>query len=200
MSRWFQLLLCCLLPALNTNAAIQAVVAHSVFYQPKKDGTPALLELAWEANPVTLHFKKGDQGMLNAGIDIQIALSNDTGVFYTTTYRYNVQPFQEAAGSAPIRDILHLPLLGQHCIIHFQLEQAEYKNSFTYQDSISYAPATDMPWYSTLQLQDTSFASTEPTPWLKNGRQQVPRALSFYDEGQQLIHYYAELYRSDRMP
>jgi GWxTD domain-containing protein len=70
---------------------------------------------------------------------------------------------------------------------------------FRFRDSVRAQPAA-APYYSTLQLLDTFFAGSQPGPFLKNGRQQLPRSLNFLDEGQDRLHYYTELYHTDSVP
>ncbi len=61
MRRWFGMLFCCVFLSARAGAAIEGLVAHSVFYQPQKEGAPPFVELAWEAK--SIHGLEVGQGL-----------------------------------------------------------------------------------------------------------------------------------------
>lgn len=189
------LLLCCWSAA--GAASLEAVAGHAVF---QRVADSSYVDLYWEVFPRSLRYKKDSLGRLSARIHTQLRLSAGTNVVYKDVFYLQTTPFQPDEQSAPrILEQLRIPIAdGSYRIELFLSEDGRPGSRFYYQDTFSLQKAT--PQYSSLELLDTVFASTVPSPFLRDGYQCLPRSLNFYDEGQQLVHSYAELYGTQQLP
>jgi GWxTD domain-containing protein len=177
--------------------ALEASAAHAVFL---KSADSSNLELYWEVNPVTLHYHKDTLGRLVARIRTQIRISNVAGVLYKDLYYLETKPFYEDAPAAP-RVLEQQRIVVPHGRLTIELylsEEGHPEGNFYHRDTLTVLPSA-APSYSTLQLLDTIIASPAQSIFLKNGYHQLPRSLNFYDEGQQRVHMYVELYRTSEV-
>lgn len=189
------LLIFCSLGARATG--IEAAAGFALF-QPSQDST--YLDLYWEVFPASLRYKKDSAGRLQTRIHTQIRVTADSGVVHEESFYLLTKPFLPQQEAAPrILNQVQIPLgKGRFKVELFLAEDGRAGSRFYYQDTLRVAVAN--PQYSTLELLDTFFESSLPSPFLRHGFQCLPRALNFYDEGQQQVHSYAELYRTNTLP
>lgn len=184
-------------PSDMTARRIEAVAGHAVFLS---DADNPYVELFYEINPETLHYKKDSIGQLSARFQMRIRLSADTGIVFSTGYYLQTKPFRPDAEEAPRileQERFAVPE-GRFVVELYLAEDGWESQSFYYRDTFSVAKGKVQ--YSSLVLLDTFFKSATSSPFLKNGYQQLPRALNFYDEGQRTVHAYVELYRTASLP
>lgn len=172
--------------------AVEAIVSHAQFRMG--DGSP-YIELAWQINPTSLHYKKDSLGRLTCRLHTSIRVSADTGDVYFEQYYLNTQPFDPRQTEAPVTlENTRIDLApGTYKLELILTEDAHPQLKFTYRDPVSIAPLTG-PEFSSIQLLDTFFASKEPGPFQKRGMQQLPKVFPFFDEGQFRLTAYAECY------
>lgn len=178
--------------------ALEAVVSHAVFYDQK--GKP-YTEVYWQVNTLSLHYLSDSNGNISARINTLIRVSSDTGIVFQNAYPLFTTPFNPSLIDAPtVLDIAkaYLP----EGLLHIELtlyEDGHRDKDFHYKDTLRIAPQKEV-FYSSLQLLDTSFKSNTYGPFAKYGYQQLPRCLNFFDEGQQRLHSYHELYQTSSIP
>lgn len=178
--------------------ALEAVVSHAVFYDQK--GKP-FTELYWQVNTLSLHYLSDSKGNISAKINTIIRVSSDTGIVYENAYPLYTTPFNPAQMDAPTVLDIAKAFLPQG-LLHIELtlyEDGHRDKDFHYIDTIR-IQAHKAAFYSSLQLLDTSFKSSTYGPFARNGYQQLPRCLNFYDDGQQTLHCYSELYQTSGLP
>lgn len=197
MHRWLLVLPFFLLLSQVHARGIEAVTSFALFHRATDSGS---LELSWEISPQSLRYKKDTLGRLSARIRTRIRVRNDTGIVYQDFFFLQTTPFNPDEERAPrILEQTHIPIQnGGYQVELYLAEDGRNDSHYYFKDTFRFAPAT--PQYSSLELLDTSFASNVPSPFLKDGFQNLPRPLNFYDEGQQSLHAYAELYRCDSLP
>lgn len=188
-----------LLAGLSTKVfALEAVVNHAIFYDQK--GKP-FTEVYWQVNTLSLHYLSDSSGNISAKINTIITLRTDSGIIYQNAYPLYTTPFNPAEGDAPaVVDIAKAFL--PEGLVHIELtlyENGHRDKDFHYSDTIRIVPHKTA-FYSSLQLLDTSFKSNSYGAFAKNGYQQLPRSLNFYDEGQQRLNVYHELYQTSSIP
>lgn len=178
--------------------AVEAVMNHAVFRGEKSE---AYIEVYWSVNPASLHYRKDSAGKLSARIRTQLRITGDTGVVYKELYYLQTKPFDPAEGDAqPILEQIQASVPIGSITVELQLSEDGHPASNAYYRDTLAVPSLTGPTYSTLQLLDTFFASYTSSVFLKAGYQQLPRALNFYDEGQQRLHIFTELYRTADLP
>ena len=178
-------------------APLEAVAGHAVF---RTATDSPYVQLFWQINPQTLHYRKDSLGRLSARVRTQLRISSDTGIVYKDVFYLQSKPFRPEEQDAPrILEQERIKLTEGRFSIELALsEDGRPDGRFYYRDTFDVRRET--PQYSDLQLLDTFFASTVPSVFLKDGYQQLPRPLNFYDEGAQLVHAYAELYHTASLP
>lgn len=169
---------------------MEATAGHAIF----RDEKGPYVQLFWQIAPKTLHYKKDSLGRLTARIRTQIRISTDTGAVYKDVFFLQTKPFNPDQEEAPrILEQERIKLnAGNYNIELFLAEDGRSDSRYYYHDTFAVYNASLQ--YSSIQLLDTFFASTVPSPLLKDGFQQLPRPLNFYDEGQQTVNSYTELY------
>ncbi len=176
--------------------AIEAVAACTVFHRTAHDGRDsAFAEISWQIVPSSLHYRKSTTGALVSEIETSISISNDTGLLNRDRFTLQTLPMQPGeAAKQKITELRRYPLPPGRWSIRVVLgEHAFPKDAFFYNDSADVAPLV-LPAISAIQLLDTFFASDVPSPFLKNGNQQIPLPLNFLDNGRKRLHFYAEVY------
>jgi GWxTD domain-containing protein len=176
---------------------MEATAGHAVFRNER--GEP-YVQLFWQISPGTLHYKKDSLGRLTARIRTQIRIAGDTGIVYQDVFFLQTKPFSPEREEAPrILEQERIPVgPGNFTIELFLAEDGRSDSRYYYRDTFTVNSAN--PQYSTIQLLDTFFASSVPSAFLKDGFQQLPRPLNFYDEGQQTVHAYTELNGTTSLP
>jgi len=185
--------------------AIEALAAHNVFYVSDPAQTNKLIpsaELYWQINPRTLHYTTTPEKNIIARIKANILFANDSGVVKEDSYIIQTLP------KTTLKDLANNKIidLRRYTIpfgfVHLKLvltDMADSTNKYTFTDSFRVATPEKAPFYSGLQLLDTAFESIAETPFKKNGREQVPSCINFLDDTRHFLHYYAELYQSDKI-
>ena len=172
--------------------AVDAVVNKAQFRHG--DGS-FYLELYWQINPTSLHYRKDSLGRLSSKIQTIIRITSDSGKVHEDRFELQTLPFDPGQTDAPpTLDKISIDLAQGKYQIELQLfEEAYPQQKFTHKDNIVVAELKG-PEVSSVQLLDTFFASKESGQFQKRGMQQLPRVLPFFDEGQFRLHAYAEFY------
>lgn len=189
--------LLCLLGISGPARAVEAIVSMAQFRMG--DGS-AYIEVSWQINPTSLHYKKDSLGKLVSNIQTQLRLRNDTGTFYQEVYNLKTIPFDPGQSDAPVMLEHHridLPP-GKYRLELLLSEEAYSQLIFSHKDSLT-VTSLNGPEFSSIQLLDTFFESGQKGPFLKRGMQQLPRVLPFFDEGQFRLNVYAECYPTENL-
>lgn len=201
MGRW--LWLC--LPVLFLSPsvfAINALVSHDVFYlkENKQELSFApYMELYWQIDAGTLHFAQNDNKEWLSSIQTEIILRGDSGILSRQQFILNTTPAasRQAALTQNIIDLHRLALPPGKVLIDLRFSDiADQGNTFVYHDSIEVNAAPATPFFSDIQILDTSIYSADTKNiFYKNGVLQIPLSTNFLDEQRDILRYYAELYR-----
>ena len=195
-------LLCLCLPILLCAlkvSAIDAVVSHNIFYIPgtQNDQLVPSVEVYWQANPNTLHYKTTEEKTFIGRIKADIVLSNKDGIASEEHYIIQTRAFKDI-GEVLYYNIIDLKKFALHPgFIKLKVRLTDVEdtfNHFTFTDTFTVFAAPDAAFFSGIQLLDTIIASPAKTLFEKNGRQQVPSCNNFLDEKTTTLHYYTELY------
>ena len=186
--------------------AIEAVVSHTVFYihNPAANGQlQPNVETSWQINPRTLHYITTPEKAIIARVKTDIVFTNDAGTVKEDHFIFETVPRHTITelNTHSIIDLRHYFVVSGTIRMKFTLtDLQDTTHHFVYQDSFIVAPVTTAPFYSELQLLDTTLPSPAQTIFLKNGQQQVPASTNFLDEKKSQLHYYAELYNANNIP
>ena len=186
--------------------AVQAVVSATVFCMPDAGGsgwTP-YVEVCWEIDPMTLHYRKDSAGMLRAEVRTDVEIYDDKGIVAEDHYLLHTRPsLPEAAAGQQILELKRLPVPGGKLRLVLRLMEQQFpETAFTHEAQIS-VPLPDSIRYSDIQLVDTLYPAPEGTLtedvriFLRNGYIQLPFPGNFLDDHRKIIRFYAELYRAD---
>lgn len=180
----------------GTAHSIEAVVSYTVFHKHNQRGEDsAFVEVYWQVNPSSLHYRKNEAGELVAQIQTAVSISNETEVLLRDRYALNTKP--ALPGHAVAQAILEMkryPLPPGAIHLQVNLGEAEFpEKTYQYDQDLS-VTVVKLPSLSRIQLLDTFMASGNTGLFVKNGYLQLPRVLNFYDEGQRRVHFYTELY------
>ncbi len=190
---WF---ICCF----ENSNAIEAIVAHSVFYanDPAKiNHLISCIETYWEINPHTIHFTTNEDKSIQARIKTDIILFNESGIVKEDHYILKTPPKFNVDELMSLNVIdLRRYYLGQGSYkIKFMLtDMGDTTKHFTYNDTFSIANPTDSCYYSDLQFLDTVVDDPSNSVFQKNGKQHIPVCTNFLDEPRRSLKYYGELY------
>jgi len=186
--------------------AIDAVVAHTIFYQHDQGQNGKLtpiVETYWQINPSTLHYTTTPEKTIIARIKTDIVFTNDTGIVMEDHYVLKTVPRANIAELAR-HSILELRRYSMPPgFVHMRLvltDLADSANRFSLTDTFTVFPPANTVFFSGLQMIDTFIESPAETVFKKNGRQQVPECANFIDDYKSTLHYYAELYNADAIP
>ncbi|PZF72419.1 GWxTD domain-containing protein [Taibaiella soli] len=200
MTRRLWIFLLCVCAAWNAKA-VDAVFNYAVFYDfHTTDGKviDAQLEMYWQINPSSLHYKKNEHGLLISHVQTDVAYKNADGkVLHEEHYTLNTTPVEPARGlSQQIMDFQKAMLPYGRTYIEVKLTEPAFpQNVFVYHDSTEIEAPQNAPLYSTIQLLDTVLHNNQESPFLKNNRQQIPISANFFDENRKVLHFYTELYQ-----
>jgi GWxTD domain-containing protein len=182
--------------------AVTAVVNHAMF---RDSLMRPYLKFYWEIDPASLHYKRGEGGILSAKVKTEIRVRNDTGIIYRDNYFLQTKPHQ--LGDVPPQVLeqvrLPLPATGMFKVELRLSEEGFSAGVLIYTDSGSCTPPA-APFYSSIQLLDTFLNAKNvpglPTRLLQGGFANIPKPLAFYNEGQHQLTCYYELYHADSLP
>ena len=175
----------------------------AVFRKPTAAGDSTFAEVAWRIAPASLHYRQDADKNLTSFIQTEITLRDAAGNTIAHE-QYELRTIPKPAGEAALERITEqhryaVPATG---VVHAEVKLREEKwpaGRAAYTDSISIEPCTG-PCFSSLLLVDTSVAGTVATPFLRNGRQLLPRTVPFFAEGERHLEAYVELYHSNELP
>ena len=196
-SRW---ILALALLCMATRAhSLEAIVSYAVFHKYSPSGTDsAFLEIYWQVNPSSLHYHKNDNGELVTKIQTVLRLDKDSTAVARERYELNTKPFVPGQAAQTILDIRRYPVPTGKLSLDIYLGETEFPKQMFHTSLDINIRSANSPHFSTVQLLDTFFVHKGNGAFNKDGYMQLPRTLNFYDEGQRLIHFYAEQYNLDK--
>jgi GWxTD domain-containing protein len=196
----FLILLCSL-----QSLAIEAVVGHTVFYIPDSEHGGKLwpnVETYWQIKPNTVHYKTTPEKTIIARIRTDIVFTNESGIIKQDHFILQTTPrasMDELMTHSIIELRRYFVTPGMITMKFALTDMNDSTNHFYYTDSFMVNPVGNTAFYSNLQLLDTTIESGAETAFKKNGKQQVPACTNFLDDTKHLLHYYAELYATEKI-
>ena len=187
-----------------TSRALEAVVAHTIFYKQDPDrGNRVMpsLETYWQINPQKIHYTTTPQKTIIARIRTDIFFSNKTQTLKQDHFILQTPERASAAELATIniidlrRYVLPPGFVSMKLVL---TDLADTTNRYVYTDSFTIAETASAPYYSELQLLDTVLDLQTESVFKKNGRQQLPSCTNFLPNSKSVLHYYGELYGGDK--
>lgn len=183
------LLLLFILAAFPKAWGIDVSVNHSLYYLPDpiyNGNMNPYIELYWQVNPTTLHFKTNEQKQITGQILTDVLITNDTGkIIKEDHYIFETLPCSNANELATL-NILELKryfMLAGHVRIRLKLTDVnDTTNVFSYNDTFTVPPLSKSPFISDISFIDTFFESDIRTPFRKNGMQFIPLCQPFFDD------------------
>ena len=194
------ILLAAMLP-LTQARAVQAVASHAVFYKPSAAGDSAVIEVYWQIDPLTLRYThEGDK--VHAAVVTSLRISPAGRDEAVVQEKYRLVNDAASAAEAGRRNLLEgkryvLPQ-GRYNITLTLSDPKAPGADFSYTDSVQAITATHL-YYSSLQMLDTAFENSAPSPFLKRGIQQFPSAAGLLEDGHPVLHIYYELYHTETL-
>lgn len=203
MTRWVGW---CFLLLLTANIAygITALPAAKVFYMPTGGGAfEPYLELYWQVDPTSVGFAKDDKGIFTAKIITKLEVTHETqGIIKQESFYLQTTPASslQAAVRQNIMDLHRFAVTpGKVKYTLSMWQEGNTAGGFVYSDSLEIQKA-HTPSYSNLQLLDTAYTfKSGENVFVKNGNLQVPKCIDFLDDNRSLLHYYFELYGTDKL-
>ena len=187
--------------------AIDALVSHAVFYLPDPSRSNKLMpsvEMYWQVNPHSVHYTTTPEKSIIARIKTDIYISNEIGQLKEDHFILQTVPCASVAELTmhSIIDLRRYFVTPGYIKMRLVFtDMADTLHHFKFADSFTVAPVPDnTAFLSDVQLLDTVIESPAHTPFEKNGHQQVPACANFLDDSRSQLHYYAELYRTDKVP
>lgn len=184
-------------------SALTALVGHSIFYVP--DGTQPdklvpSVETYWQIEPSSLHYTTTSDKTIIARIKTDIWFLSEAGIVKEDHFILQTPPRQNVSdlmshSIIDLRQYSIVPGLITMKLLFTDLADTTQKFSFT--DTFTVRDQSTKPFYSDIQLLDTTLESPAQTAFNKNGHQQVPTCVNFLDDSRNLLHYYAELYQAN---
>jgi GWxTD domain-containing protein len=156
------------------------------------------IELYWQVNPTTLHFKTNEQKQITGQILTDVLITNDTGkIIKEDHYIFETLPCNNANELATL-NILELKryfMLAGHVRIRLKLTDVnDTTNVYSYNDTFTVPPLSRSPFISDISFIDTFFESDVRTPFRKNGMQFIPLCQPFFDDYKGSLSYFSEIY------
>ncbi|XZF13891.1 GWxTD domain-containing protein [Chitinophagaceae bacterium MMS25-I14] len=181
--------------------AVDAVCSYAVFYtQDASNSRTASIETVWQVNPVSLHYRKNENGDLVSQIQTDLVFTNETGsIIHEEHYILKTTPAAPGAATAiKILDMQRTSLPPGKVRLQLKLSEPEVKVSqpYIFTDSLLVNPPDNIPFYSNLQLIDTFIDVKKEGIFFKNNRQQIPMPTNFFDDNRKSLNYYTELYQT----
>lgn len=185
--------------------AIDALVGHTLFYLPDPAHNNRLapsVEAYWQVNPHSIHYTTTADKTIIARVRTDIYFFNEDGSVKDDHFILQTVPGKD------INDLMSHSIIElrryfvENGFVRMKLmltDMADTLHPFIYRDSFSVNPPTSKPFYSDLQLLDTTINIQAQTVYKKNDRQQVPACINFLDDHKPLLHYYGELYHADNV-
>jgi GWxTD domain-containing protein len=199
MSRPLLLVLSILFSAMNT-LGIEAVLSHTTFYLPDSSGNlRPYVEVAWQANPKSLHYVRSQLKTLSSIIAADIIFKNDTGIVREDRYNLQTPPKnteQEILAMNVIK-IHRYGLPAGHFNITVKLNDiTDTNNKIIINDTLTISEPNSNPIFSGIQLLDTAYYAKTDNVFTKNDVTQIPLCTNFLDDHHSILHFYYELYNT----
>ncbi len=194
--------LCFLILLLGFDArAIEAVTSFTIFYKEGADHKRIpYAEVYWQINPGTIHYTKNDAGLWYSKVKTSVLFRAEDGeVIAEDMYMLETTP-QDSLGILT-QNIIELQRYnlqpGKVYIDVLLADPFMESNQYAYHDSVEIIIPKDEAYLSDIQLIDTAYVSTVPSIFLKNGQQQIPLCINFFDDNRKTLRYYGEIYKAD---
>ncbi|HYD22062.1 MAG TPA: GWxTD domain-containing protein [Flavipsychrobacter sp.] len=203
MSRWIGL--CFFLLTGQVAYGINALPAYTVFYLPSQgnEQPQPYIELYWQIDPATVRFAQNENGIWLGKITTTIDIVHDTGIVASEKYYLQTTPAASlrAARLQNIMDMHRYVIAPGKVNVVLTLSQEDGEQVFRHTDSIKIDLPQQAPFYSSLQLLDTTYKTAlQENIYYKNGNLQVPSCINFLDDRRTIMHYYTELHGTDKIP
>ena len=181
--------------------AINATVSHTLFYTQADGRWLPNADVSWQITPRTINFKTTPEKTIVGKVRTDIVFTNATGIIREHHFIMQTVPRTDVNElDAPIIDLRRYPLATGMITMKFTLtDMADSNNRFVYTDSFMIEPVGSKPFFSEIQLLDTIIANPAQTIFTKNGKQQIPASANFLDDNKKSVHYYAELYQTEKI-
>lgn len=197
MRRWPGLVLASLFLCLKS-LAIEAVVAHSLFYKDDGKKLKPYIEVYWQIAPNSLHFTEPVKGSIIAKVRTDISFMDEYGIVMKDDHYIMQTAEASTIEQARAQNILELQRYdltpGKYKMKVRLTELIDTNSSYTFTDTFTVVPRNEKSIFSSLQLMDTSFASNTQSIFIKNGKVQLPLCANFADQNRKTLFYYTELY------
>lgn len=199
MGRWSWLSIAVILISFQAKA-IEAVTSYTIFYVQAKDGYKPYIELYWQINPGSVLMTQQPDSLWSATIETQVVLRSDTGVVVTDVFALQTTPTTaDNIYRQSILDLHRYSLPDGNIKLELQFrDKQKPQNAYTYSDSFTITPAPAKPFYSDLQLLDTTYVSDTKSIFQKNNRLQIPLSMNFVGDERSQLRFYTELYQTDK--
>lgn len=196
--RWLGLLVLLLTGAAPVAKAVNGSGAAALFYSEYG----AAVKLSWLMDASSLRYSRNAAGLAGARVVTEISIYQDTTV-------YREQNFVVETTPVPVEELSLQHLLLQRRLalrpglnrIRLRLYQEEApEEAWVYEKTLQVLKVLpEGPVFSTLQLLDTFFASSEHSTFSHKGFIQYPKPFAFYGEGERRLGFYLELYGADKI-
>ena len=197
MRRWPGLVLASLFLCFKS-LAIEAVVAHSLFYKDDGKKLKPYIEVYWQIAPNSLHFTEPVKGSIIAKVRTDISFMDEYGIVMKDDHYIMQTAEASTIEQARAQNILELQRYdltpGKYKMKVRLTELIDTNSSYTFTDTFTVVPRNEKSIFSSLQLMDTSFASNTQSIFIKNGKVQLPLCANFADQNRKTLFYYTELY------
>ncbi len=156
--------------------AIDAIVSHTIFYQPDAAHAGKLAPVAetyFQVNPRTLHYTTSSEKKIIGRLKADIIFTNDAGIIKEGHYVIQTIPRADVREliKNKIIDLRSYNIVPGMVRMKFALtDMADSNNRYAFSDSFTVSPApANAPFFSGVQLLDTTIESTAETVFKKNG-------------------------------
>lgn len=181
--------------------AIDALTAYKIFYTYTDEGVEPYLEIYWQINPATIPFSKSAKGYWQSTVKTEVTLTQSGKTIANDAYNLQSAPAisRQVALLQNISDLQRYKVGTGKLYIKILLTDDNNKN-YLFSDSVLINNPDKKVFYSDVQLVDTSYKSDVTNNiYLRNGYLQIPLSADFADNHRKLLHYYFELYGTDKL-
>ncbi|RYE24386.1 MAG: GWxTD domain-containing protein [Sphingobacteriales bacterium] len=199
MTRWSWLCIAAMLMGIQAKA-IEAVSSYTLFYLQAKDSYKPYIEVYWQIHPASLQMSQGADSMWSGTIETTVTLTSDTGVVVRDAFALQTPAAEsrEQASYQTVIDLHRYSLPTGKIKLELQFSDGHKpQNTYTYSDSFTVAPIGTEPFYSGIQLVDTTYKTTRESIFQKNDQLQIPLSMNYIGDDRTRLRFYTELYHSD---
>jgi GWxTD domain-containing protein len=195
----------CILFLLGTMRAmaIDAVVAHTVFYRTGTAARPTpYAVVTWQANPNTLHYASNADKMIVGKVRVNITFSNSAGVVRADEYALQTVPVSK------IDEVIFHSIMDERTydlppgmtIMKFVLtDLTDTLNRYTIRDSFIVDTVSGAYFFSGIRLLDTVYKSGANNAFTAGGMSRIPISTNFMDDKRKMFYYCAQLYNGGKI-